>query len=626
MFLPTTREELKKLNWEQLDIILVSGDTYIDSSYNGSAAIGKWLTKHGFKVGIIAQPDVNSEADIKRLGEPRLFWAVSAGCVDSMVANYTATRKRRQKDDFTPGGENNRRPDRATMVYTNLIKRFFKNSKTPIVIGGIEASLRRVVHYDFWDNKLRRSLLFDSKADILSYGMGEKSMLELARALASGEDWKNIRGLAYISRERKEGYSDLPAYEECVEDKKSFTKAFELFYLNCDPITARGLNQKHADRYYIQNPPQPCFTEKEMDEIYGMEFERGVHPYYAKDGVVRALDTIRHSVTTHRGCYGECSFCAIAVHQGRTVTSRSEESIIKEVEGIAASKGFKGHISDVGGPTANMYGIECEKKIKSGACSGKNCLFPKTCPVLPLNHQRQIKLLRNLRKIPNIKKIFIASGIRYDLILDDSKCGTLYLEELIKEHISGQMKIAPEHTEDKILSLMGKKGKDYLVEFKNRFYEINRKLDKKQFLTYYLIAAHPGCDEREMNNLKRFASQELRLNPEQVQVFTPTPSTYSTLMYYTEMDPFTGKKIFVEKENSRKQKQKDIVVEGESRSSFGRKTDSQNSSKSSLENSRKNGASQKNSFVKGAGGKKAVPKDSKDRENRNSDGRGNKKR
>ncbi|MGL4732758.1 MAG: YgiQ family radical SAM protein [Fusobacteriaceae bacterium] len=564
MFLPTTKDELNSLGWDQLDIILISGDTYIDSSYNGSAVIGKWLAKHGFQVGIIAQPDVNSDSDIKRLGEPKLFWAVSAGCVDSMVANYTATRRKRQKDDFTPGGENNRRPDRATMVYTNLIKRFFKNSKTPIVIGGIESSLRRVVHYDFWDNKLRRSILVDSKADILCYGMGEKPMLSLANSLKEERDWKNINGLAYMAKESPKGYQEIPSYEECIESKESFTKAFELFYINCDPITAKGLSQKHGDRYYVQNPPAQSFSEKEMDEIYGMDFERKVHPYYGKDGEVRALDTIKNSVTTHRGCYGECSFCAIAVHQGRTVTSRSEESVIKEVENIAGEKGFKGYISDVGGPTANMYGIECEKKIKSGACKGKNCLYPKTCSQLPLNHTKQIKLLRNLKKIKNIKKIFIASGIRYDLILDDTKCGNLYLEELIKDHISGQMKIAPEHTEDKILSLMGKKGKDYLIEFKNRFYDINKKLEKKQFLTYYLIAAHPGCDEKEMNNLKKFASQELRLNPEQVQIFTPTPSTYSTLMYYTEKDPFTGKKVFVEKEISRKQRQKDVVVESKS--------------------------------------------------------------
>jgi uncharacterized radical SAM protein YgiQ len=560
MFLPTTYDEVKKLGWDTLDIILVSGDTYIDSSYNGTAVIGKWLLKHGFKVGVIAQPDINSNTDITRLGEPNLFWAVSGGCVDSMVANYTAAKKKRNTDDFTPGTINNRRPDRAVITYTNLIKRNFKTNPKPIVLGGIEASLRRIVHYDFWSNSLRRSILFDAKADILSYGMGEKSMLALAEALRDNKEWKNIRGLCYIAKEPHPNYITLPSFEECKENKKSFIEAFELFYLNCDPITAKGLSQKHADRYLIQNPPSEIFTSQEMDEIYGMDFERDVHPYYKAQGEVRALETIKNSITTHRGCYGECNFCAIAVHQGRTISQRSEDSIITEVQKIASTKGFKGYVSDVGGPTANMYGIECEKKLKSGACSHKRCMYPKTCPALKVDHHRQVNLLKKLKKIEGIKKIFIASGIRYDLILDDTKCGNIYLEELIKDHISGQMKIAPEHTEDKVLDLMGKQGKSLLKEFKNRFYKLNEKLGKKQFLTYYLIAAHPGCNEKDMLDLKVFASQELRINPEQVQIFTPTPSTYSTLMYYTEMNPFTGKKLFVEKDTQRKQKQKDIIT------------------------------------------------------------------
>ena len=560
MFLPTTMEEVKKLGWDSLDIILVSGDTYIDSSYNGSALIGKWLYKHGFKVGIIAQPDINSDVDIKRLGEPRLYWAVSAGCVDSMVANYTATKKKRKSDDFTPGGENNRRPDRASIMYTNLIKRFFKNSSVPIVLGGIEASLRRITHYDYWSNNLRRPLIFDAKADILSYGMGEKSMLELARAIKGGREWRNIRGLSYISREKKDGYLELPSYEDCVKDKKEFMKAFDIFYHNCDAITAKGLYEKCGDRYIIQNPPSENFTPEELDEIYSMDFERDVHPYYKKMGEVRALDTIKTSVTTHRGCYGECNFCAIAIHQGRTVISRNEESIIKEVKEIASMPKFRGNIADVGGPTANMYQVECRKKLKSGACQDRRCLYPQKCPALDIDHKKQVELLKKLKGIDKIKKIFIASGIRYDMILDDRKCGQIYMEEIIKDHISGQMKIAPEHTEDKVLSLMGKQGKAPLKEFKEKFYKINSKLGKKQFLTYYLIAAHPGCNEKDMLDLKRFASSELKINPEQVQVFTPTPSTYSTLMYYTEMNPFTGKKLFVEKDNGRKQKQKDILI------------------------------------------------------------------
>ena len=560
MFLPTTMEEVKKLGWNYLDIILISGDTYIDSSYNGSALIGKWLYKHGFKVGIIAQPDINSDVDIKRLGEPKLYWAVSAGCVDSMVANYTATKKKRRSDDFTPGGENTKRPDRASIAYTNLIKRHFKNSEVPIVLGGIEASLRRITHYDYWSNNLRRPLIFDAKADILSYGMGEKSMLELARAIRDKKDWRDIRGLSYISKEVKEGYLELPSYENCVKDKKEFIKAFETFYHNCDSILSKGLYQKCGDRYLIQNPPSENFSSRELDAIYSMEFERDVHPYYKKMGEVRALDTIKTSVTTHRGCYGECNFCAIAIHQGRTVISRTEDSIVDEVKEITKMKKFKGNIADVGGPTANMYQVECKKKLKFGACQDRRCLYPQKCPALKIDHSKQIDLLKRLKGIDKIKKIFIASGIRYDMILDDKKCGQMYMEEIIKDHVSGQMKIAPEHTEDKVLSLMGKQGKAPLKEFKEKFYQINKKLGKKQFLTYYLIAAHPGCNEKDMLDLKRFASAELRVNPEQVQIFTPTPSTYSTLMYYTEMDPFTGKKLFVEKDNGKKQKQKDILI------------------------------------------------------------------
>ena len=560
MFLPTTMEEVKKLGWNYLDIILISGDTYIDSSYNGTALIGKWLYKHGFKVGVIAQPDINSDVDIKRLGEPKLYWAVSAGCVDSMVANYTATKKKRRSDDFTPGGENTRRPDRASIAYTNLIKRYFKNSEVPIVLGGIEASLRRITHYDYWSNNLRRPLIFDAKADILSYGMGEKSMLELARAIRDKKDWRDIRGLSYISKEAKEGYLELPSYENCVKDKKEFIKAFETFYHNCDSILAKGLYQKCGDRYLIQNPPSENFSSRELDAIYSMDFERDVHPYYKKMGEVRALDTIKTSVTTHRGCYGECNFCAIAIHQGRTVISRTEDSIVDEVKEITKMRKFKGNIADVGGPTANMYQVECKKKLKFGACQDRRCLYPQKCPALKIDHSKQIDLLKRLKSIDKIKKIFIASGIRYDMILDDKKCGQMYMEEIIKDHVSGQMKIAPEHTEDKVLSLMGKQGKAPLKEFKEKFYEINKKLGKKQFLTYYLIAAHPGCNEKDMLDLKRFASAELRVNPEQVQIFTPTPSTYSTLMYYTEMDPFTGKKLFVEKDNGKKQKQKDILI------------------------------------------------------------------
>ncbi|PIY33498.1 MAG: YgiQ family radical SAM protein, partial [Candidatus Infernicultor aquiphilus] len=533
MFLPTSREEIKRLSWKKLDIIIVTGDTYLDSPYIGAAVIGKVLFAAGYKVGIIAQPDLNSEIDITRLGEPAIFWGITAGSVDSMVANYTALKKKRRKDDFTPGGENTKRPNRATIVYCNLIKKYFKNTK-PLVLGGIEASLRRITHYDYWDDKIRKSILFDSKADILIYGMGEKSVLELAEKLESGEDFKKIRGLCYISPQPQEGFIILPSYQEVQEDKQKFITMFHDFYLNNDPLTAKGLCQKQDSRYLIQNPPNYPLSQKRLDQIYDLDYEREVHPYYRKDGSVKALETIKFSIPTHRGCYGDCNFCSIAVHQGRTIQQRSEKSILKEVKLLASMKDFKGYILDLGGPTANMYGIECQKKLKLGSCPNKRCLYPQICANLQINHQAQIEILKKIRKIKGIKKVFVASGIRYDMLLEDQKYGEEYLRELIKHHISGQLKIAPEHIEDNVLEKMGKPDQGYLKKFKDKFFQINKELKKKQFLTYYLIAAHPGCKEEDMQRLKKFTSQELKINPEQVQIFTPLPSTYSTLMYYTE--------------------------------------------------------------------------------------------
>jgi len=576
MFIPTTKEELKKLNWEQLDIILVSGDTYIDSPYSGMAIVGQLLLQSGYKVGIIAQPDYESDLDITRLGEPKLFWGVSSGLVDSMVANYTALKKFRNSDDFTPGAVNNKRPDRATLVYCNLIRRYFKDT-VPIVIGGIEASLRRIAHYDFWSNKVRGSILFDSKADILVYGMAEKTIVELALYLKNKEDYTNIRGLCYISKEKKDGFVELPTLQECQDksDKTKFIKMFHLFYENNDPLTSKGLFQEHNGRYLIQNPPQYNMTQKEIDNVYDLPYKREVHPYYSKDGIVKAMDTIRFSVTTHHGCYGECNFCAITVHQGRTIRSRSERSILDEVKGFTKNKKFKGTISDVGGATANMYGYECSKKLDKGVCEDRRCtgfrMFQpnnrktswneyKICPVLKPNHKRNIDLLKDIRSIDGVKKVFVNSGIRYDLINEDKEYGQEYLKQIVNHHVSGQMKIAPEHSETKILKLMGKPDKEVLKDFKSNFEKINQQSGKKQFLTYYMIAAHPGCTEQDMGDLKEFANKDLRLNPEQIQVFTPTPSTYSTLMYYTELDPFTLKKIYVEKDPAKKQKQKDIVT------------------------------------------------------------------
>ena len=559
MFLPTTKEELSKLGWKKLDVIIVSGDTYIDSSYSGAAVIGKVLLNAGYKVGIIAQPDFKSDKDIKRLGEPELFWGVTSGCVDSMVANFTASMKRRRQDDFTPGGVNNRRPDRAVIVYSNLIRQYFRNTK-PIVIGGIEASLRRIAHYDYWADRIRRSILFDAKADILVYGMGEKAILEIAARLRTNQPPEDIRGISYISKLPKEEYIHLPSFDQVAEDKKKFTEMFHTFYRNNDPVTAKGLCQQYGDRYLIQNPPARNLSQDEIDKIYNLEYERNVHPYYKKEGEVRAMDTIRFSITTHRGCYGECNFCAISVHQGTAITSRSEKSIIREAKNIVHDPDFKGYIQDVGGPTANMYSTNCDKLLIHGKCVKKDCIFPTTCKNLDNNHRPQIELLKKLRRIEGVKKVFIASGIRYDMIIDDKEFGDEYLHELIEHHVSGQLKIAPEHTEERVLGLMRKPGTRYLKEFKKRFDRINAKQKKNQFLTYYLIAAHPGCTLEDEVKMKQYVSSELHIHPEQVQIFTPTPSTYSTLMYYTETNPWTGEKMFVEKSIGGKEKQKKFIT------------------------------------------------------------------
>ena len=559
MFIPTTREEARKLGWHNFDIILVSGDSYIDSPYMGVAVIGHILMDAGYKVGIIAQPDISTADDITRLGEPRFFWGVSAGSIDSMVSNYTASLKKRKSDDYTPGGQNNRRPDRATIVYTNLIRKFFKQTK-PIVLGGMEASLRRIAHYDYWSNRIRRSLLFDSKADYLLYGMADRSIIELADALQHGNDPKSIRGLCYINKEPIQDYCQLASYEEVSSNKIAYIDSFDIFYKNNDPINAKGLIQAHEDRYLVQNPPAFSLNQEELDRIYALPYERAQHPYYEKNGKVKALETIRFSISTHRGCYGECNFCAIAVHEGRTIQWRSKESILNEVEVLSNIPEFKGIIQDLGGPTANMYGFECRKKTTSGACQDRRCISPEVCTALRPNHRPQIDLLQSVREHPKVRKVFVASGLRYDLIMDDKHSGNTYLEEILDHHVSGQLKIAPEHTENKILKLMGKPGSEKLLEFKNRVDKLNKKLNKNQFLTYYFIAAYPGCSDRDMQKLKNFTSEKLKVSPEQVQIFTPTPSTYASVMYYTEMNPFTKEPIFVEKSITNKNRQKEILV------------------------------------------------------------------
>jgi len=551
------------LGWQSLDVILVSGDSYIDTPFSGISVIGKVLLQAGFKVGVIAQPDIHTNVDITRLGEPKLFWGISAGVVDSMVANYTASRKKRHSDDNTPGGVNNRRPDRATMVYTNLIRRFYKNTR-PIVLGGIEASLRRLAHYDYWSDRVRGSILLDAKADLLLYGMAESSVVELAELLRDGKDYRRMRGLVYVDREKPADVLEVASFETAAADKKAFIEFFHTFYRNNDPISARALAQKHGERWVVQNPPAPTPSQTQLDAVYKLDYERRQHPYYEAQGKVKALETIQFSIQTHRGCYGECNFCAIAVHEGRTVSWRSQESILAEAERMVLMPDFKGIIQDVGGPTANMYGFECAKKLKSGSCPKKRCLYPEICSQMKVDHADQVKLLKQLRQIKGVRKVFVASGIRYDMLLADQNHGRQYLKEVVQHHVSGQMKVAPEHTDNRVLGYMGKPGSEKLLKFKDQFEVLSREAGKSQFLTYYLIAAHPGCSEEDMRRLRTFTSQKLHIHPEQVQIFTPTPSTYSSLMYYTEMDPFTGEHLFVEKEVGRKERQKRIVVDKDS--------------------------------------------------------------
>lgn len=559
MFIPTTMEEARERGWDRVDVVLVSGDAYIDAPSMGVSVIGQVLIAAGYRVGIIAQPDTRDDRDIARLGEPLLFWGVSAGSVDSLISNYTASGKRRNQDDLTPGGKNNRRPDRAVIAYTNLIRRYFKKT-VPVVLGGIEASMRRVAHYDFWDNAIRRSVLFDAKADILVYGMAERAVVELAGLLKAERHYRNLRGICRIADTRPEESVELPSFESVREDTREFEKMHRLFYVHGDASRGKTLAQKHGDRYLVINPPAPDITSEELDRVHELPYERAVHPLCAARGEVRAIDTIRFSITTHRGCFGECNFCAIAVHQGCAVISRSEASIIREARDMTRHRAFRGIISDVGGATANMYGMRCSTMARKGPCVDKHCCYPHTCRGMSVSHKSLISLLAKIRKVPGVRKAFVASGIRHDLVLADREAGELYLSDIVKHHVSGQLKIAPEHCVDHVLDLMGKPDADSLIAFRDLFDRLNRQHRKKQFLTYYLVAAHPGSTQRDMLALKKFVLRELQLIPEQVQIFTPSPLTWSTLMYYTGRDPFTGEDIFVERDPRRREAQKRALM------------------------------------------------------------------
>lgn len=569
---------MRKLGWDQPDVILVTGDTYIDSPYMGVAIIGRWLFKHGFRTAIIAQPSTKNGDDITRLGEPRLFWGVTAGAVDSMVANYTPSRKYRRQDDYTPGGINIR-PDRASIAYTNLIRQHAKTTR-PIVLGGVEASLRRIAHYDNMDRRVRRSILLDSKADILVYGMAEKAVVELARALQRGDDWRAIHGLCHVAQQAPIGFHALPSFEEVTADSRKFMKMAVIFNrLGSDP--EQGLVQRFGKRYLVHNPAQPAMTSPELDAVYEMAFQHDVHPYYA-GGKVRALDTIKQSITSHRGCFGQCHFCAIAVHQGRKVVSRSQGSVEREAQQMASKAGFNGIIYDVGGPTANMFGAGCKNNWR---CNRPHCLMPTPCPNLVFGHEKQMRLLRKLMNLDGVKKVFIASGVRHDMVMADGRHGMEYIKQLASHHVSGQIKLAPEHSENDVLTQMNKPDMRSLLAFRKAFMAASKRQGKRQFITYYLMAAHPGCTMQHMRQLNGFARHQLQTSPRQVQIFTPTPSTLSTAMFHTELD-LRGKPLPVEKTLDGMTRQKRVLKADDPRRSPSRQSSRKSSRDASRDSSR----------------------------------------
>ncbi len=559
-FLSMTRSELDSRGISRPDVILVSGDTYIDSAYSGVAMIGRLLESAGYSVGVIAQPDMSGPGDITALGEPRLFWGVSAGCVDSEVANYTALGKPRRSCDFTPGRVNNRRPDRACIVYTNLIRRYFKNT-VPVVLGGIEASLRRVAHYDQRTDKIRRSILLDSKADILVYGMGEHAALEIAGRISQEKSLDHIPGTCILSRTAPDNYVRLPDFVKAEQDPRAFASMFEKFYKNSLGPLGIGLVQKYDRRYLVHHPPAPLPRRTELDQLYELPFMNDAHPACSSRGEIKALETIRYSITTHRGCYGECSFCSIAVHQGRSVISRSIGSIVREAEKFVQNRDFNGVIRDVGGPTANMYGSGCKKMSRGDPCVHRHCIgFGGVCPELVPGHGSQKRLLSKLLAVSRVKKVNIASGIRFDLVLADTRHGTGYLEQVIRHHIAGQMKIAPEHCADHVLELMNKPRSSRVAEFSRLYRGLAAREGKDVYLSCYVIAAHPGCGTCDMRLFADFARSNLKFSPEQAQIFTPTPSTRSTAMYCSGIDPLSGKTVWSEKSFAGKKQQKDIIL------------------------------------------------------------------
>lgn len=559
-FLPISKEDMKKRGWEELDFVYVIGDAYVDHTSFGPAIISRVLEAHGYRVGIISQPDWKEEESIQILGTPRLGFLVSGGNMDTMVNHYTVSKKKRSQDAYTPGGVIGKRPDRATIVYCNLIRKVYK--KTPIIIGGIEASLRRMAHYDYWSDKVKRSILLDSGADLISYGMGEHSIVEIADALQSGIDVKDItfiKGTVYKAKDYDHVYEPvvLPGFDEICKSKEVYAKSFYEQYLNTDPFTAKCLVEPYKEKeYIIQNPPALPLTEQEMDDVYALPYMRTYHPIYEKDGGIPVINELKFSITSNRGCFGGCNFCALTFHQGRIVQVRSHESIVDEAKIMTEDQDFKGYINDVGGPTANFRHASCTKQLTKGVCTKKQCLVPTPCKNLKVDHKDYVQLLRELRKVPKVKKVFIRSGIRFDYLMEDKD--NTFIKELCEHHISGQLRVAPEHISDPVLELMGKPENGVYEDFRKRYKKVNDTVDKKQFIVPYLMSSHPGSTMKEAVELAEYV-RDLGYMPEQVQDFYPTPSTLSTCMYYTGYDPRTMQKVYVPKNPHEKRMQRALI-------------------------------------------------------------------
>ena len=557
-FLPICRRDMEERGWYELDFVFISGDAYVDHPSFGPAIICRLLEKHGYKVGIIPQPDWHTTKDFDRLGKPRLGFLVSAGNMDSLLNKFTAAKKVRHEDAYSPGGQAGHRPERATIVYCNRLRELYPD--VPIIIGGIEASLRRMAHYDYWSNAIRRSILVDSQADLLIYGMGERAILEIAADLQQGVEVANIQdvhGTCYRvpNKDYAWDYIELPSFEAVRKDKKTFAEAFKIEYLEQDPIRGRKLLQQNDEWCVVQNPPAMPLSEEQMDEVYGLPYMRTYHPIYEKAGGVPAIKEVQFSLVSQRGCFGGCNFCAIISHEGRIIQRRSHASLIREAKILTHMKGFKGYIHDVGGPTANFRRTSCDGQLKRGTCRGKPCLSPEPCKLLVADHSDYIKLLRELRSLPGVKKVFVRSGIRFDYLLlakDD------FLYELCKYHVSGQLKIAPEHISDRVTRLMGKSNRAVYLRFVEKFRRMNERLGKKQYLVPYFMSSHPGSELSDAVELAEFI-RDMGYHPQQVQDFILTPGTLSTCMWYTGIDPMTGEKVYSAKSYEEKRMQRALM-------------------------------------------------------------------